>query len=1081
MEKLRAANPPEEVMKVAQRELKRLAKGGEQQPGHAAARTYLEILADLPWSRFSHQARADALAAAAAAASQPGPAGNGSRGPAPSAAAAASADAGAAGAGPGDGAGTGVHGTGSEAGGDAPDGQGPGGQEEEGAAEAERQQQAALKRVPRAALSTSAVPLREPPTSLAGVRALLDEAHYGLDKVKERIVQYVAVRRLRGWDARAPILCFIGPPGVGKTTLARSVADVLGRPVQRISLGGVRDEAEIRGHRRTYVGAMPGRVLTALRRAGVADPVLLLDEVDKLGRDSRGDPAAALLEVLDPEQNHAFVDTYLALPFDLSKVVFVATANRGSEIPAPLLDRMEVIQLGGYTLEEKAHIAERHLVPKLLEQHGVPAHQLVVPQATLSFIIQGYTREAGVRELGRCLASILRHVAVQIVSAADEEKHLQAGARPDDVSSGVTGDGQGWDGASRQGPGVGGVGDEDRGPFGGGPGLGDVDEDDAADAAAMTALFGERGMNGALDHADGDDEHGQQQQQPQHRHVRHGGHAHGSTSAGSHHQHGDGHEQGYWDWLMGLFGLGGRAPHPHALLLPSGTAASPGVPSAPSRGHGVLDRAARNSTGRDARRHGALLPADSDAEEEEEAEEIGREEEDGHTSHGCSGSSSSSRGDRRAGRLPRKGEGGSLLDLDSGFADAATGTGSAIPCRAPGPSRAEVHTSPHRRFFQQQGAAARRLRGVARQIAAGDRAAAAAAAEAMPPPSGRDMGARECESQGAGLDAASSGDYAQRPPGPEGEDRRRRGCLDGTPLPAAPGTRSPTGHMGLFAGSRQGLHGAPRGCHITPAHARALPAAPLATAAGLQLSSMSPYPPQYPSPAQGLDTSSPALVVDEGMVELVLGPVKFSGAEAAERVTTPGSAAGLVWTAAGGLVQYVECAAVGCGQGSAQGRVTLTGSMGDVLQESSHIALSWVRSHAPELGIQPSAARSTDVHVHLPTGAVPKDGPSAGVTLACALVSLLTGRCCRADTAMTGELSLRGLVLPVGGVKEKLLAAHAAGLKRVLIPRRNARDAEADVPQKVQDSLRIIPCATIEDVLREAFDPPLLLLPRSKL
>jgi ATP-dependent Lon protease len=245
---------------------------------------------------------------------------------------------------------------------------------------------------------------------LQQARKVLDEDHFDLDDVKERIIEYLAVLKLNP-EAKAPILCLVGPPGVGKTSLGQSLARALGRKFERLSLGGLHDEAELRGHRRTYIGAMPGRLIQAIRRSGVNNPLLMLDEVDKLGRDFRGDPAAALMEILDPAQNNTFRDNYLDLPFDLSHVVFVTTANALDTIPRPLLDRMEVLRLAGYSEEEKVQIARRYLIPRQLGEAGVPADRIVIPDETLNRIINGYTREAGLRNLERALGRLARKVA----------------------------------------------------------------------------------------------------------------------------------------------------------------------------------------------------------------------------------------------------------------------------------------------------------------------------------------------------------------------------------------------------------------------------------------------------------------------------------------------------------------------------------------------------------------------------------------------------------------------------------------------------------------------------------------------
>jgi len=246
--------------------------------------------------------------------------------------------------------------------------------------------------------------------NLKRAKKILDKEHFGLDKVKERIIEHLAVLKLKG-DMKSPILCLYGPPGVGKTSLGKSVAEALNRKYVRMSLGGLHDEAEIRGHRRTYIGAMPGRIMHSIQKAGSSNPVIILDEVDKIGHDYKGDPASALLEVLDPEQNFAFHDNYLDIDFDLSKVLFIATANALNSVSQPLLDRMELIEVSGYILEEKVEIAQRHLVPNQLEVHGIPKEKFEISKKALEAIIESYTRESGVRELNKKIAKIMRKIA----------------------------------------------------------------------------------------------------------------------------------------------------------------------------------------------------------------------------------------------------------------------------------------------------------------------------------------------------------------------------------------------------------------------------------------------------------------------------------------------------------------------------------------------------------------------------------------------------------------------------------------------------------------------------------------------
>lgn len=281
---------------------------------------------------------------------------------------------------------------------------------------------------------------------IALARRILDEDHYGLAKPKKRIIEYLAVRKLKP-DSKGPILCFAGPPGTGKTSLGQSIARALGRKFWRIALGGVRDEAEIRGHRRTYIGALPGRIIQGLRRAESNNPVFMLDEIDKLGNDFRGDPSSALLEVLDPQQNYSFTDHYLDVPFDLSKVLFIATANMLETIPPALLDRLEVIELSGYTQEEKMKIAEKYLIPRQLKENGLSGDQFKLTQKALASIITGYTREAGVRNLEREIANACRGVAAQIaegsiksktVTEKDIHKYLGAPRVPTDIDARIT-------------------------------------------------------------------------------------------------------------------------------------------------------------------------------------------------------------------------------------------------------------------------------------------------------------------------------------------------------------------------------------------------------------------------------------------------------------------------------------------------------------------------------------------------------------------------------------------------------------------------------------------------------------------
>lgn len=492
----------------------------------------------------------------------------------------------------------------------------------------------------------------------------LDTDHYGLDKLKKRVIEYLAVRQLKN-SLKGPILCFVGPPGVGKTSVGKSIAQTLGREFHRIALGGVCDQSDIRGHRRTYIGSMPGRIIQGLRLVGVNNPVFLLDEVDKLGKSLHGDPAAALLEVLDPEQNNTFTDHYLNVPFDLSQVLFIATANNMATIPPALLDRMEIIQIPGYTQEEKVTIAMRHLLSKQITENGLTPEQIQIPEDTLKVIVAKYTREAGVRTLERRIGGVCRAVAVRVAEHASKAKH-----------------------------------------------------------------------------------------------------------------------------------------------------------------------------------------------------------------------------------------------------------------------------------------------------------------EKM------DVGGGKKQVTNTNLPAALSQDVS------------------------------------------------------TLAH-----------------------PPEMP------------IVIDETALEDILGPPAYES-EVSQRLGQPGVAVGLAWTPMGGEIMFVEAS-----QMDGEGKVTLTGQLGDVMKESAELAMNWVRSHAKRLGIEKEKKllEKKDIHIHFPAGAVGKDGPSAGATIATVLVSLFSKKCVRSDVAMTGEITLRGLVLPVGGIKEKVLAAHRAGIRRIIMPYRNEKDL-LEIPSNIRQELTVVLAHTLDDVIQEAFN-----------
>ena len=548
---------------------------------------------------------------------------------------------------------------------------------------------------------------------LSSAAEILANDHYGLDDIKDRILEFLAVRQLVDYP-RGSILCFVGPPGVGKSSLAKSIARATAREFVRQSLGGVRDEAEIRGHRRTYIGAFPGQIMQRMKQAGVINPVFLLDEVDKMSADFRGDPASALMEVLDPEQNHSFVDHFLDADYDLSNVMFICTANVSHTIPGPLQDRMETIHLSGYTHNEKLEIARRHLLPKQIAAHGLLPGQLELTEDALDTLIEQYTREAGVRMLERELAKACRKGAHELVKRYNKE----------------------------------------------------------IAAAAEEHVLNESTI------------------------VEH------------------------------------------------------------------------------------LL-----AEEEPDSEQ----------------------------------------------------------------------------------------------------------------------------------DAAASADD--------------NGAENGSDAPQEP---QPLTAEDIFVEAHDPM-------------AQAQPVRSFAARA-------------IPEDAK--------IVVDAKLLEEYLGVPRFKRTKKEER-SLAGLATGLAWTERGGEILTIEATLM-----PGKGKLELTGKLGEVMQESGKAALSYIRSRASRLGLAKGFYTDLDIHVHVPEGAIPKDGPSAGITLATAMVSALTGIPVRNEVAMTGEITLRGTVLPIGGLKEKVLAAHRVGIKTILVPAENEKDLK-DIPEEIADELTIHLVANMDEVLRYALVSPL--------
>ncbi|DBB10132.1 TPA: hypothetical protein ACH3X3_001716 [Trebouxia sp. C0006] len=938
MQRIKAAKPPAEVLKVASREYRRLKKSNEHHPGYAMSRAYLETLADLPWNTFSGETQAPSIPEAPQDAK------------ASSTEEASDADSMQT----------------NTSRGDLSDGE----------------------PMAQATSEPTEFPRHAAQLSLHEARDLLDKDHYGLDKVKDRIVQYLAVRRLRGADARAPILCFVGPPGTGKTSLASSISKVLLRPFQRVSVGGVRDEAEIRGHRRTYIGAMPGRIIQAVRRSGVRDPVLLLDEVDKMGHDSlRGDPASALLEVLDPNQNQAFVDTYLSVPFDLSQVVFVATANQLQNMSAPLLDRLEIIQLSGYTLDEKRHIAQRHLIPGLLGEHGLSSDQLHFPAEAITLVADGYTREAGVRSLSRNLAAICRHVTVKIVSEQDSLHEQSAtSSHPDDTNHDLP----------------------DQAPS--------VPNDHQHQHAA---------------HHGGKQPSGTSHQQPLHTSVEPVRSAMEQELASPTTATSGGFFWGsLWGGLKGAF----TPPRQH----PSG------------RRHQLHHSKAvqrQSQTGQQTQHDGRRPAAPEVMHAAAEYASSGAPQQQAHSSKRIPHmrQSSSRTAGSSDGKKPLSNPYGGVN------ADMSRSGHTAVPCLTVTAELIEEVLGP-RKYNETD------------------------SADSLVSPG-----------SAAGLVWTAVG----------GQVQYVECCCTSTGQPQRPGKLVLTGQVGEVL--QESAHLA---LSWIRSHTHQLAAAAAATSQSRPSSTTVPDQAQLRVAGDGDDATAEACTYQDVAQEsglhhpanLLSGSGDVAAGPAQQGLLSDRHQASWQTQVQASDQNQANClSADDTHAGQSQGHrswhtsqsapMSLSALSHDAEEaEADTSSLHAVSAHGnASLGGVSTAAAQWDVHVHLPAGAVSKDGPSAGITLATAMVSLFLGRCVRGDTAMTGELTLRGLVLPIGGLKEKLLAAHHAGIKRVLVPKRNWRDVKADVPDNIRSSLEIIPVHVLEDVLYNAFDPPLVLKSIAKL